>query len=81
LIFKSVGDDKELYRVVLKKAIKDNLDNLNKMKEGRLLPPQDAVTALVLDQLDESKNGLISQNELQEALVKVALNNNINVDN
>jgi hypothetical protein len=60
LIFKSVGDDKELYRVVLKKAIKDNLDNLNKMKEGRLLPPQDAVTALVLDQLDESKNGLIS---------------------
>ena len=51
------------------------------MIEGKLLQPQNVVTALVLNQLDESKNGLISQSELQEALVKISLDNNLNVDN
>jgi len=37
MVFKSAGNREELYRVVLKKAINDNLHNLEKMKEGRLV--------------------------------------------
>ena len=81
LIYQSAGNQKDLYRVQLKKTLKDNAQNLQKMIEGKLLPPQNVVTALVLNQLDESKNGLISQSELQEALVKISLENNLNVDN
>ena len=31
-VFKSSGDKKDLYRVELKKAVHDNLDNLEKME-------------------------------------------------
>jgi len=37
MIFKSADNREELYRVVLKKAINNNLHNLEKMKEGRLV--------------------------------------------
>jgi len=67
--------------VVLKKVLKDNSGSFQKMKEGNLLPPQDAITALVLDQLENSNNGLITQKELQEALVKASSDKSLTVDN
>ena len=40
----------------------------------------DAVVGLVLDVLDESKNGLIEEKELKEAVKRVAGENNLTID-
>ena len=67
MVFKSAGDRKDIYRVVLKKAIHDNIDNLRLMEKGQLLT-HDPVVNLVLDVLDSSKSGLIAEKELKEAV-------------
>ena len=43
MVYQSAGDREDLYRVVLKKAILDNLDSLKKLEKGQLLPPKDAM--------------------------------------
>jgi len=80
LIFKSAGDRKELYRVVLKKAILDNLDNLRLLETGQLIPAQDPVINKVMELLDNSNNGLISEKELKEAVKKVTKDHNLPLD-
>jgi len=80
LIFKSAGDRKELYRVVLKKAILDNLDNLRLLETGQLIPAQDPVINQVMELLDNSNNGLISEKELKEAVKKVTKDHNLPLD-
>jgi len=80
LIFKSAGDRKELYRVVLKKAILDNLDNLSLLETGQLIPAQDPVINKVMELLDNSNNGLISEKELKEAVKKVTKDHNLQLD-
>lgn len=80
LIFKSAGDRKELYRVVLKKAILDNLDNLRLLETGQLIPAQDPVINKVMELLDNSNNGLISEKELKEAVKKVTKDHNLLLD-
>lgn len=80
LIFKSAGDRKELYRVVLKKAILDNLDNLRLLETGQLIPAQDPVINQVMELLDNSNNGLISEKELKEAVKKVTKDHNLSLD-
>jgi len=37
MVYKSAGDRKDLYRVVLKKAILDNIESLNLMEKGQLI--------------------------------------------
>tara|TARA_B110000914_G_C15057224_1_gene262379 strand:- start:35 stop:250 length:216 start_codon:yes stop_codon:yes gene_type:complete len=71
MVFKSAGGRGPIYRVQLKKAIQQNLDNLRLLETGDL-PTQDAVVNLVLGVLDDSKSGLIPQKELKEAVIKVA---------
>lgn len=36
MVYKSAGDRSDIYRVVLKKALHDNIDNLRLMEKGRL---------------------------------------------
>ena len=67
--------------MVLKKAILDNLDSLRLMEKGKLVPKQDALTSLVLDNLSNSKNGLITKNELKKAIKEVASTNGVDLDN
>lgn len=50
---------------------------MNKLKKGDLFRnPVD----LVLDVLDDSQNGLIPKNELKKAVVKVAKENSLEID-
>jgi hypothetical protein len=65
LIFKSAGDSKDLYRVVLKKAILDNIDSLRLLETGQLIPAQDPLINKVMEALDNSKNALISEKEFK----------------
>ena len=67
--------------MILKKAILDNLDSLRLMEKGKLVPKQDALTSLVLDNLSNSKNGLITKNELKKAIKEVASTNGVDLDN
>ena len=67
-IFKSAGSRKELYRVQIKKAILENLEDLKLMQLGQLEPTEKPMINLVLDKLDESKSGLIPKRELKQAV-------------
>ena len=81
MIFKSASARGEpIYRVQLKKAILANIDSLRLLEQGNL-PSQDPLINLVLDALDESKNGLIDQKELKQAVRKIANDNDIVIDN
>ena len=37
MVYQSAGNDKDIYRIVLKKAIIDNIDNLILMEKGQLV--------------------------------------------
>ena len=44
MVFKSAGDRKDLYRVVLKKAILDNIESLKLMEQGQLITSVKAIS-------------------------------------
>jgi len=77
MIFKSAGGRRSIYRVQLKKAILENMNGLKDMKK----PESNSVVAsLILDVLDESKEGLIPKMEFKEAVKKVVLENEVEMD-
>ena len=80
-VFKSAGGRRSVYRVVLKKAILDNIDSLRLLEEGNLVAGSDAVVNQVMEVLEESKNGLIPQKELKEAVMTVLNDNNLDIEN
>jgi division protein CdvB (Snf7/Vps24/ESCRT-III family) len=80
IVFKSAGDRKDLYRVVLKKAILDNIESLSLLEKGRLETAKDPLINLVMENLDHNDRGLITQKELKDAVVKVAKENNVYLD-
>ena len=80
-IFKSAGSRKALYRVQIKKAILENLEDLKLMQLGQLEPTEKPMINLVLDKLDESKSGLIPKRELKQAVRQVAEDNDLELDN
>ena len=59
-VFKPAGSRKELYRVELKKALKDNIEKLNLLEQGQQITVDDPIVNLVINILDESKSGLIT---------------------
>ena len=67
IVFKSQENRDELYRVVLKKALKKNIEALELLENGNLATQtksQKPVIDMVLEVLDESKSGLIPLKEL-----------------
>ena len=56
------GSRKDIYRVELKKALKDNSDMLDLLEQGQLIIAEDPIVNMVIDVLNESKSGLISKN-------------------
>ena len=61
LIFKSAGDHEELYRIVLKKAILNNLESLKLLEQGKLVAPaQNALIDMVMEKMDGVKSGVVT---------------------
>jgi hypothetical protein len=83
ILFKSAGDRKELYRVELKKALSDNLGNLELMKQGNLIKAplaSNPIVSMITAVLNDSKSGLVPKTELQEAITKVVKEKNLDLN-
>lgn len=54
MVYKSAGDRKDIYRVVLKKAIQDNIESLDLIEKGQLVSGREPITEhIVTDPLDQ----------------------------